>query len=89
MRVVCINSEGRPDRIPSEKWVKKNQVYTVVKAVNLAIGNTLAFELEEIKLTEENFPYEYFAAQRFVPEKHYLELEKYKSVNWDIPLTIE
>jgi len=89
MSVVCVNSEGRPDKIPLEKWLKKGKLYTVTKAVTLAIGNKLAFELDEIKLTEEHFPYEYFSADRFVPEEHYLELEKYKSVNWDIPLTIE
>jgi hypothetical protein len=89
MRVVCLNSAGKPDKIPLEKWVKKGEVYTVIKAVNLAIGNKLAFELDEIKLTEENFPYEYFSADRFVPEEHYLELEKYKSIKWNMPLTIE
>lgn len=89
MRVVCINSIGRPDRIPEEKWVKKGKTYTVTRAVNLSIGNKLAFELDEIKLTEDNFPYEYFSAERFVPEEHYLEQKKYESVNFDIPLSIE
>jgi hypothetical protein len=89
MRVVCVNSVGRPDRIPHEKWVKKGQTYTVTRAVTLAIGNKLAFELDEIKLTEDNFPYEFFSAERFVPEEHYLEQKKYESVNFDIPLSIE
>lgn len=89
MRVVCVNSVGRPDRIPYEKWIKKGQTYTVTRAVTLAIGNKLAFELDEIKLTEDNFPYEFFSAERFVPEEHYLEQKKYESVNFDIPLSIE
>lgn len=89
MRVVCVNSEGRPDRIPVDNWVRKGNFYTVKRAVTLAIGNRLAFELEEIKLTEEHFPYEFFSAERFVPEEHYLEQKKYKSVNFDIPLSIE
>ena len=89
MRVVCVNAEGKPDRIPANKWIKKGEFYTVIRAVNLAIGNTLAFELDEVKLTEEHFPYEFFSAQRFVPEEHYLKQYKYNSVNFNIPLNIE
>jgi hypothetical protein len=89
MRVVCINDQGLPDNIPVEKRIVKGEIYTAVKAVQLQIGNKLAFELLEKPLGEDTFPYEYWSAERFVPEEHYNEQQKYEKVNFDIPLGIE
>ena len=89
MYVVCINDADKPDQISVEQWIKKGEKYTVIKAVKLKIGNKLAFSLEEKPLSEDNFPYEYWNAERFVPEEHYEEQVKYENLNYEIPLNIE
>ena len=89
MRIVCINDSGLPDIIPLEKRIKKGETYTAIKAVKLQIGDKLAFSLKEKPLTENEFPYEYWSAERFVPEEHYNEQQKYEEVNFDMPLSIE
>lgn len=89
MHVICINDEGKPSQISTEEWIKKGDKYTVIKAVKLKIGDKLAFSLEEKPLSEVNFPYEYWNAERFVPEEHYEEQVKYEHLNYDIPLNIE
>lgn len=89
MHVVCINDADRPDQISEKEWIKAGEKYTVIKAVKLKIGNKLAFSLEEKPLSEYNFPYGYWDAERFVPEEHYEEQVKYENVNYDIPLHIE
>ena len=69
MKVICINSDNKPEKVPSSKWVKKGETYTVIKAVKMGIqANTLGFELEELNLSG-CFPYEYYDAKRFVPEE--------------------
>lgn len=67
MRVFCINDKGRPNEIPFSKWIKKDEEYTVVKAMKCAVqGGLLGFELAEIDLKGCE-PYLYFAANRFSP----------------------
>lgn len=65
MRVVCIDDSNRPIDIPIEKWVKKDEEYTVLKFVKIKLqNNTLGVELNEIDLSD-CFPYTYFDAKRF------------------------
>ena len=67
MKVVCIDDSNKPLDIPEHKWVKKDNVYTIAKIVQLNLQkNTLGVELEEIDL-KDCFPYEYFLANRFAP----------------------
>tara|TARA_B100000963_G_C22593729_1_gene656818 strand:- start:1021 stop:1293 length:273 start_codon:yes stop_codon:yes gene_type:complete len=67
MKVVCIDDTNRPVDIPEHKWVRKDEIYTIVKIVKLNLQkNTLGVELEEIDLSD-CFPYEYFIADRFAP----------------------
>jgi hypothetical protein len=89
MKVYCINDDNIPDVIPVSERVVKGNPYTVTKAVKLEIGNKVAFTLAESNLGEHTFPYEYWGAERFVPEEHYLEFKKYDDVKFDIPLDIE
>ena len=68
MRLVCINDSNRPSKIPENQWIKKGNVYNVVRAVKMGIqANTLGFDLEEVNL-EGCFPYEFYDAKRFLPE---------------------
>lgn len=63
-KAMCINDKNRPAEIPVEKWVVEEDWYTVVKVVQMSNG-VLGFVLEEITLTEDNYPYKSFGAHRF------------------------
>ncbi len=66
-RVVAINTQGRPNEIPTSKWIEKDEVYTVIQMDHLNVqGKLLGFKLEEINI-DDCFPYQYFSANRFRP----------------------
>ena len=62
---LCINDKNRPDVIPINKWVKEGNKYNVIYTVTVLPSRQLAFDLSEIQLTENEFPYEHFLANRF------------------------
>lgn len=66
-KVVAIDDSNRPNDIPTSKWIKKDEVYTVIKMdyMNQQAG-LLGFKLEEINI-DDCFPYQYFSANRFRP----------------------
>ena len=64
-RVQCLNAKNKPNDIPTSKWVKKGETYTVIDVKKLLIqGGKLGFKLEEINI-DSCFPYQFFAASRF------------------------
>lgn len=64
-KVVCIDDSNRPDGIPTSKWVKKGEWYTVIHVAKLLIqGGKLGFKLAELNI-DSCFPYQFFAANRF------------------------
>lgn len=70
MKVVCINDNNRPIRIPVEKWIKKGETYTVIATTMMNIQrNKIGVKLAEIELGQSCFPYEYFDADRFAIAK--------------------
>lgn len=67
MKVICIDDKNRPDGIPSTRWIKKGNVYTVIEVAKLPMqGGMLGFKLEEINI-DDCFPYQYFDSNRFIP----------------------
>lgn len=67
MKVICINDKNRPDGIPSTRWIKKGNVYTVIEVAKLPMqGGMLGFKLEEVNI-DDCFPYQYFDSHRFLP----------------------
>jgi hypothetical protein len=88
-KVVCINDKFRPVEFPAELWIKKDQIYTVSKAVHLAKQHmSIGYKLNEIKIPED-CKYQYFISNRFRPidqddeeaekalEQLLLEIEEY------------
>ena len=48
LKVVCINAQNKPDKIPLTVWLVQGEIYTVRKVVNMALmNNQVGFELEE------------------------------------------
>ena len=66
MKVICINSNNKPDQIPQEQWIELGQIYTVTQIITLALqpGKT-GFLLKEVSLSPECFPYEFYSSDRF------------------------
>jgi len=64
-RVVCIDDTNRPNDIPTSRWIKRGQEYTVTQVAKLLVqGGILGFKLAEVNI-DEFFPYQFFAASRF------------------------
>jgi hypothetical protein len=67
MKVICIDDTGRPNEIPTSKWIKKGQVYTVAKVWHIRMQpGTFGLELEGFDM-KDCFPYLYFLSTRFAP----------------------
>lgn len=77
MEVVCINNRNRPNELPANKWVKENEIYTVIEVCRLNVQDgILGFKLAEINI-DEFTPLEYFRADRFAPVGDITELEEF------------
>lgn len=64
-KCVCLDDRDRPSDVPTNKWVKKGEFYTVIRVDKMNMQNgELGFELEEIDLSD-CFPYTRFSARRF------------------------
>jgi hypothetical protein len=83
MTVICNDDTGRPDEIPTSKWVKKGEPYTVIDAIRCMTqpGQPVAYVLAEIDLSGYG-AYKGFAASRFsIPELDtLLEVEHAKTI---------
>lgn len=68
MRVICIDSEGKPGNIPSDEWIKEGEIYTVIQIDRMGLQHgKIGFKLKEVTLTEDSFPFEFYDAERFRP----------------------
>jgi hypothetical protein len=85
-KVVCVNDQNKPKKIPLSEWVVQGNVYTVRRVVPLALGNKLGFELEEVALSPDSFPYEFYSASRFKPTEDEKEIAKYEEVDLSVVL---
>ena len=66
VKVICINDSNKPIEIPSSKWIKKENEYSIwwIDKIML-LGGQLGCKIEEIWLDETCSPYEYFLLSRF------------------------
>jgi hypothetical protein len=67
LKVVCVNDAGRPNDVPTSRWVKKGENYTIIKVDKMLVQNSiLGCKLAEIN-NDDLFPYTHFALSRFRP----------------------
>tara|TARA_R110000772_G_scaffold144085_1_gene253675 strand:- start:1118 stop:1429 length:312 start_codon:yes stop_codon:yes gene_type:complete len=64
-KVVCVNARSKPKEIPHTKWLSKNKKYTVIN-VGTTLDGKLGFQLGEIILDKDCYPYNCFDSKRFV-----------------------
>lgn len=62
---VCIDDSFRPNEVPINSWVKKDNEYHITYTVICLPQNVLAFSLYEKPLDKTCYPYEYFISTRF------------------------
>lgn len=62
MKVICLDASGKPSDISDSKWLKQNQIYTIVSVEFMHQQGIYGCTLEEI---EGEFPYTHFACSRF------------------------
>lgn len=75
MKVICIDSSNKPQRIPDNEWIVEGTVYTVTETVKMSLqNNMIGYLLKEVQLSENSFPYEYYAAERFISIDHLTSL---------------
>ena len=68
MRVICIDSDNKPQNIPIEEWVKEGEMYNVTRIVRMGLQkNIYGFLLKEVQLSSRSFPYELYDSSRFLP----------------------
>jgi hypothetical protein len=86
-KVICIDNKNKPSKIPLNEWIVEGSVYTVRKVVNMALmNNQVGFELEEVSLSPDSFPYEFYSASRFKPTEDEKEIAKYEEVDLSVVL---
>jgi hypothetical protein len=64
MKVICINDSGRPNEVPTNRWVKKGEEYTIISVCFMTLQGIYGCKLAEIN-NDDLFPYQYFAITRF------------------------
>lgn len=65
---ICIDDKNRPETIPTSKWIKKGEPYTITYTCTVLPQRVLAVSLYEKPLGALYAPFEYFAASRFAIE---------------------
>lgn len=83
VKCICVDDSSRPNEIPTSKWIKKGNEYTILYTTLVLPQKELGVHLSEINLTENELPYEYFLAKRFsfTPEELMKLLELIRQCN--------
>lgn len=88
MKIICIDSSKKPNKIVAEEWIQEGVVYTMVSSVNMGLQpGRIGLKLKEVELTKKSFPYEYYDANRFLPiEGLFAEAEEVKEKEFELDL---
>lgn len=74
LKLICLNDSHKPEDISSNNWIKKGEIYTLVKVIKSKLSGDLAAVLEEI--SPNNPLYNGYNIKRFVPVVPVEDLEK-------------
>jgi hypothetical protein len=79
MKVICIDSNNKPKKVPDNEWIIEGETYTVTRIIRMGLQpDTYGFLLKEVQLSSSSFPYEYYSADRFLPIDMIISMEKEK-----------
>ena len=66
IKAVCIDDKNKPSEIPENKWIKKNEEYTIIHVTVHTNQNSIqGVTLAEITLDGSCAPYEAYKLKRF------------------------
>ena len=68
MEVLCIDDANRPNEVPANRWIKKDEKYTILKVAFMVQQNIYGCKLAEIN-NDDLYPWSYFALNRFAVSK--------------------
>lgn len=71
-KVICINDSNRPNEVPTSRWVKKDEEYTIISVCWMTQQEMYGCKLEEIN-NDDLFPYSFFALSRFAIKKEEID----------------
>jgi hypothetical protein len=76
-KVICIDASNKPKRISSCEWLEEGKVYSVVEVARMSLQqNKYGYRLNEVQLSEQSFPYEYYDAERFISIEYLEQVSK-------------
>ena len=82
MRVICIDSDNKPQNIPIEEWVKEGDMYNVTRIVRMGLQKDIyGFLLKEVQLSSRSFPYELYDSSRFLPIGILSDMKEEEKIN--------
>ena len=82
MRVICIDSDNKPQNVPVEEWVQEGDMYTVTRIVRMGLQKDIyGFLLKEVQLSSRSFPYELYDSSRFLPIGILSDMKEEEKVN--------
>lgn len=68
MKVICIDSSNKPNKVPDNEWIEEGVVYTVVLVRQMGLQKgKIGVKLKEVELSDSSFPYEFYNFERFLP----------------------
>jgi hypothetical protein len=68
MKVICIDSSNKPNKVPDNEWIEEGVVYTVVLVRQMGLQKgRIGVKLKEVELSDSSFPYEFYDFERFLP----------------------
>lgn len=71
--ITCINDQNRPNEIPTNRWLKKENQYTISKIMIMKQQNGIAgVKIHEIN-NDDLYPWTYFRLDRFGITKEDIE----------------
>jgi len=78
IRAICINDNNKPKEIHPERWISFDKQYHITHVYYHPNQGIQGVELKEVKLTEEDHPYESYRLDRFGILKE--DIEKFKEL---------
>lgn len=78
VEVMCINDRNKPKEIPSEKWVKERNLYTITHLYWHPDQKVMSCKLRELNIDEGYEPYNAFMLKRFAILQ--ADLEKFREL---------
>ena len=67
MNIICTDDTSRPNEVPSTRWIKKGEIYTLKEVCQMNVqGGITGIKIHEINNDDLGI-YKFFRSSRFEP----------------------